>query len=241
MKSIQKKDKTFDFTDFEKGLMLAGYISPKSELELSERAELEEYEKQLEKEKSILFFKRSVLAAEITSKLYKEPTFGHVKLQKLMFLCEQVSHMEFNFNYSKQAAGPYDNKFMHSIDSSFENQKWFKIIRVKSGDITIYTYSPSCSYGKHQKYFEKYFSICNDKIQWLINTFGMERTDKVELIATLYACWLELIENNTVVDETNLLSLFYGWSESKLRFPEKMILRAIEWMKTKELFPKTIL
>ena len=55
MKSI-KKIKPFSLEDFEKGLMLAGYLSPTSISEVNERKELEEYEKKLDSEKGKTFF-----------------------------------------------------------------------------------------------------------------------------------------------------------------------------------------
>src|SRR5690606_33527387 len=39
-----------------------------------------------DKKNKALFFKRVVLAAEIVYNLHNERTFGHVKLQKLMYL-----------------------------------------------------------------------------------------------------------------------------------------------------------
>lgn len=230
----------FDFDDFEKGLMLAGYLTPNSISEISERDLLEEFEKELEKQKSKLFFKRSVLAAEITSKLYHEVTFGHIKLQKLLYLCENISKISIGDNYTKQAAGPYDRKFMHSIDLSFENQKWFKIKKTISGNFTSFIYEPSVNFGKHQSYFEKYYARYNDRFQWLIKTFGNEKTDKVELVATLFACWKELIEKKIEISEENLIPLFYNWSERKQQFSRSRVLKAIEWMKENHLTPSDI-
>jgi len=126
---------------------------------------------------------------------------------------------------------------MHSIDLSFENQRWFKIKRIISGNFTSYIYEPSVNFGKHQSYFEKYYSKQNDKFQWLIKTFGKEKTDKVELVATLFACWKELIEKKIAVNEENLISLFYSWSERKQQFPKSRVIKAIDWMKQNKLTP----
>jgi len=230
----------FDLVDFEKGLMLAGYLTPNSISEITERDLLEDFEKELEKQKSKLFFKRSVLAAEITSQLYHEATFGHIKLQKLLYLCENISKVSIGDNYTKQAAGPYDRKFMHSIDLSFKNQKWFKIKRTMSGNYASFIYEPSVNFGKHQSYFEKYYAKYNDRFQWLIKTFGKEKTDKVELVATLFACWKELIEKKIEISEENLILLFYNWSERKQQFSRSRVLKAIEWMKQNHLTPSDI-
>jgi hypothetical protein len=238
---MEKKPKCFDFDDFMHGLMLAGYVSPSTPIELAERDELEKYERVLEKEKSILFFKRSVLAAEITSVLHKEPTFGHVKLQKLMFLSEQVSKLEGIVNYSKQAAGPYDNKFMHLIDNSFEKQKWFNVTAKKIENSIIYSYSPSINFGKHRTYFDRYFLNYKPRIYWLIDIFGREKTAKVEIVATIFACWLDLLNKNEIINNNNLITLFYNWSEGKSRFTRERIIKAIEWMKVNDLIPNKLL
>jgi hypothetical protein len=235
MDSIEKSH--FDFDDFKKGLMLAGFLFPISVTEINEREELEEYERKLEKQKSSLFFKRSVLAAEITAKLYNEPSFGHIKFQKLLYLSENICQISIKENYTKQAAGPYDRKFMHSIDMSFEKQKWFKIIKTKSGKFQLFNYEPSDNYGKHKSYFVKYFSQYDKKVQWLINTFGKVKTDKVELVATLFACWKELIDKGIEADEENLLLLFYNWSDRKQHFLRSRVILAIDWMKKNKLTP----
>jgi hypothetical protein len=49
-----------------------------------------------------LYFKRIVLAAEIADQLYTEPTFGHVKFQKLVYLCEHRCRMRLSERYCKQ-------------------------------------------------------------------------------------------------------------------------------------------
>jgi len=183
------------------------------------------------------YFKRAVLAAEIASQLYNESTFGHVKLQKLMFLCENIDGMNISYQYSKQAAGPYDHKFMHSIDNEFEKHKWFKVKKEKSENITRCLFVPLENYNEHKQYYNRYFQGNLEKIQWFIDTFRKEKTDKVELIATLYACWLELINKNQTVDNTSLLSLLYSWSKEKYKYSEETVIKAIQWMKDKNVVP----
>ncbi len=183
------------------------------------------------------YFKRAVLAAEIASQLYKEPTFGHVKFQKLMFLCENIKGMNISYQYSKQAAGPYDNKFMHSIDYEMKRQKWFEVKKEKSGSIIKYVFVPLENFDGHKKYYKHYFATIEEKIQWFIDTFRKEKTDKVELIATLYACWMELIGNRQIVNEATLLSLLYSWSEEKKKFSEDSAKKAIHWMKENGITP----
>src|SRR5690606_10703308 len=49
------------------------------------------------------YFKKLVLAAEIAYQLYEEPTFGHVKFVKLLYLCNQVCKIKLTVNFGKYA------------------------------------------------------------------------------------------------------------------------------------------
>jgi len=184
------------------------------------------------------YFKRAVLAAEIASQLYNEPTFGQVKFQKLMFLCENIDGMNISYEYSKQAAGPYDNKLMHSIGNEFEKQRWFKIVKENSGKYSRNVFVPMENFGNHKQYFNRYFIQVSEKIQWLIDTLRKEKTDWVELIATLYACWMELELNKKIVSENTLLPLLYSWSKEKQKYSQSSALSAIQWMKENNVIPR---
>ena len=187
--------------------------------------------------KSRIYFKRAVLAAEITSQLYNEPTFGHVKLQKLIFLCENMAGLDFNNMYSKQVAGPYDRKFMHSIDQQFQKQKWFLVkTEIKKG-YTKCTYIPSLKFNHHQKYYANYFKYNSQKIQYVIDIFRKETTRFVELIATLLPCWQELIKTKKVVNDQSLLKSLYAWSKEKVKYKEDEVLSALAWMKKNGFAP----
>jgi hypothetical protein len=187
--------------------------------------------------KSKNFFMRAVLAAEITSQLYNEPTFGHVKLQKLIFLCENMAALDFNNTYSKQAAGPYDRKFMHSIDQQFQKQKWFQVkTEIKKG-YTKCTYMPSLKFNGHQKYYSNYFKCKSQKIQYVIDIFRTEKTRFVELIATLLSCWQELVKTKKLVNDQSLLKSLYAWSKEKIKYNEYEVISAITWMKENGFAP----
>jgi hypothetical protein len=223
--------------DFEKGLMLSGLVSPNSITELNERLELEEYEKELKKENKTIFFKRVVLAAEVAYQLHNEPTFGSVKFQKLVYLCEHAANMRLQERYRKQVAGPFDNRFMHSINKEFKNNKWFEIEKVISGTIKRSRYKPLSSVEKYKTYYKSYFAQYEAAIQEIINLFRTRITDDTEIAATLFSCQLELQKNSENVTESNLLEKFYNWSEKKKRFDSAKVLSIWHWMTEKQLLP----
>jgi len=184
------------------------------------------------------FFKRVVLGAEIVYNLHHERTFGHVKFMKLMYLCEQVSNMELSVRYVKQAAGPFDAKFMHSIDREFKRLKWFDV-KVKSGiNFNTYEYIPDEKIMSYKTYFNKYYSNDINGIEWLIKTFGKPPTKKVELVATIYSCLDEFIKENEEFSTEILIEKVFDWSvEKKKKFTRTNIVNAHNWMIENRLIP----
>lgn len=182
------------------------------------------------------YFKRVVLAAEIAKKLHNEITFGHVKFQKLMYLCEHASKMQLNDRYSKQAAGPYDRKFMHSIDKELQKQNWFEVKKDFSSNYPKYKYIPLEGLSIQERYYLNHFPNDNN-IKYIIQLFKTEKTDFVELIATLYACILETYNTPEFGIESSLIRKFYDWSEEKKKFSENQIRNAVIWMKEKMIYP----
>ena len=192
------------------------------------------------KKSKALFFKRVVLAAEIIYNLHCERTFGHVKLQKLMYLFEQVSNMKLSSRYTKQAAGPYDAKFMHSIDRELVRLKWFDIAIKQGSKYNTYEYSLGEKVESYKSYFNNYYSENVNSIKWLIDTFGKPQTKKVELVATIYSCLEEFITNKEEFSSDLLLQRVVDWSkEKKKKFTAKDISNAHEWMIEKGLVPKS--
>ena len=50
--------------------------------------------------------------------------------------------MDLQDRYAKQAAGPFDNKFMHSIEEDFTRQKWFQVNKKFENGMTVTKYVP---------------------------------------------------------------------------------------------------
>jgi hypothetical protein len=187
--------------------------------------------------KSQTFFRRLVLAAEIVNSCYNERTFGSVKFQKLVYLCEHASRMNFSTSYIKQAAGPFDNKFMHTVKTQFNSQKWFKMERVKEGKYNKVKFYPLENVEKYKPYYQTYFGETDKNIQYIINTFHKSYTNDVELVATIFACWDEILNENAIFSNELIIRKVYDWSREKKKFSEESIVDKIGWMRTKGITP----
>ncbi len=187
--------------------------------------------------KSQSFFRRVVLGAEIVNQCHREFTFGNVKFQKLQYLCEEASNMKFQTNYSKQAAGPFDNKLMHTIKSEFKKQGWFEAYKIDNGKYSKGAFRPLNKVDSYKEYYNKYFEEDKSKIQYLIDTFIKSKTDDVELVATIYYSWDEIIKEKAIFSNQLIINKVYSWHKSKKKFSENQIIEKIGWMKEKGIYP----
>ena len=179
-------------------------------------------------------FRRSVLAAEIADRLCEEPTFGHVKMEKILFLSERLCHIETGSHYHRDAAGPYDNRALRSIDSQLKKQNWFEVRRTEKG----YRYVPMQNRGKHKMYFDKYFSAVLPTFEKIIDTFKTQNTERCEIVATLYSAWEDLLHSNMPFTDADIVNeVLNNWHESKKRISKERWLNAIHWMRENGFAP----
>ncbi len=182
-----------------------------------------------------VYFKKVVLAAEIANKLHGEPTFGHVKFVKLLYLCEQVCNMQLATNYGKYAAGPLDPKLIHSIDAEFKKKKWFKVFKNDKG----YKYEPDEKLGEYEKYYSNYFHEELNSINMILSLFQKLKTNFCEIVATAYAVWKELIDEQLHISDEIIIKKFYAWHTEKQKFTELQIRSALKWMNDNKIVPVT--
>ncbi len=172
------------------------------------------------------------LAAEITFQLHTEPTFGHLKLQKLIYLCQQLKHMDLAADFKQHAAGPYDPVMARYLDQQFKDREWFSYDSKRD-----LKYKPLSKCNDHRSAFNKYFAKDVTAIYDLIGLFRTSKSDHIEIVATLFACWLRLLEKKLPVTEEQLMKDFYAWSEEKNRFGKNEVLNGYRWMKQNSVLP----
>jgi len=183
------------------------------------------------------FFRRVVLAARIAHECHEERTFGRVKFQKLLYLCEHASNMKFNTRYTKQAAGPMDNRFIHAVIPEFERLGWFKVQKVKDGVYTKVVFTPLENIDGYKTYYNRHFEESDDAIMHLINTFRRWQTRNVELVATIYSCWEVILKEKTVLNEAIIVDRVYKFHKEKEKFKKSEIVDCYGWMIQNNIAP----
>jgi restriction endonuclease S subunit len=180
-------------------------------------------------------FRRAVLAAEIADRLCEEPTFGHVKMEKLLFLTEKMCAPEIHSSYHRAAAGPYDNRALHSVDSELSKLQWFKAVRSDNG----VRYVPLQKRGAHKMYFERYYGGVEDTFDMIICTFKTAKTEQCEIVATLYSALEDFLNQGIPPSDERIVDeVLNNWNESKKRIERERWLTALDWMRKNGFVPR---
>lgn len=191
-----------------------------------------------------IYFMRSVLAAEIVEQMHEHATFGHVKFQKTLFLCERVAGLDLETRYHRAAAGPHDNRLMRSVDGQMKKQKWFRVVPRSvgaDGKPVGWAYERMENAGGHREWFEKYWAAARERIQRVINLLRPLDTKRCEVVATLYSAWEDLLAaDREATDDAIVNEVLTNWHESKQAIPRDTWIRALGWMRKQELQPATI-
>lgn len=183
-------------------------------------------------------FKRSVLAAYIADTLCDHPTFGRVKFQKLLHLCE--AHLEIQEvagHYRRDAAGPFDAQMMQSVHSQIQRQGWIVTEKREGGKGTLYRRGANA--GGYKEYFDRYFGDRKDAVDDLLVLLKTADTQQAEIVSTAFAAWNDLLlEGKTPTDDDIVDLILNDWTESKRKITSERWRSALHWMREKSLVPR---
>lgn len=181
-------------------------------------------------------FKRSVLAAYIADTLCDHPTFGRVKFQKLLHLCE--AHLEIQEvagNYHRDAAGPFDTQMMRSVHSQIEKQGWIAPVKGEKG----WTYARGEKVYGYRDHFDRYFGDRKEALEYLLALIAPMKTQQAEIVSTAFAAWNDLLlEGKTPSDDEIVDLILNDWTESKKAISADRWHSALGWMREKGLTPR---
>jgi hypothetical protein len=61
--------------------------------------------------------------------------------------------------------------------------------------------------------------------------------DEAEIVATLYASWNDVVAGGAAAGDDAIIEEFYRWAPGKRQFPRERLVRALGWMRDKNLIP----
>ena len=175
-------------------------------------------------------FAKQVLGGKIVSLFKDDKQFTNIKLQKLQYLAEHIIEEDLNWNYYRQSAGPYDNKFMHSVFYKLQQNQWF--------ENRNYKFSPLKKADDIDRYYQNYFGNKEEKLNKLFSLLQNASEKFCEAVATIYAVWNNHIIQNLAFDKSRIKTDFFEWSNRKeQQFTEVEFEKALDWMNKQNIVP----
>ena len=186
--------------------------------------------------------RRVSLASYIVKKGKNDNTLGRVKLAKIIYLMDSHLKLELMGEYKRHAAGPYNPRMFQDDKSGVEviakKESYFKTTHFKKRRQVKYNPSVNLEIGVEMAkniFFDKTEEI--NKVYLLLRNLNTEQS---EIVATLYACWNDLLKKGEILDDLDsaiIHDMKNNWHSCKKRFKDIRLLKALEWMKNNDLVP----
>lgn len=177
---------------------------------------------------------KTILAGHIIN-LNNTTDFGRVKFQKLLFLTEYICKIDFDSNYIKKVAGPYDDVLIKNIESDFNRMRFFNVVQDKTDNKRV-RYTALSGAKELESLFLENFADESLRINNTLLKFRPLSWGECELIATLYAVWNNRIIKNEPITDELLYSDFMDWDKQKSKY-HSVFYKWLFWMKDERIIP----
>ncbi|HAT9135716.1 TPA: class I SAM-dependent DNA methyltransferase [Legionella pneumophila] len=182
---------------------------------------------------------RLTLASMIVKELAKSRSFGKTKFAKVFYITDMLCEQDLGTKYFREVAGPVDYNVLynpqHRIEVLAEKHGYFITEKVGKG----FRYILGKNIQEVEEHEELFFGQNVTELKRIISKFQKLNTEQAEMIATLFACWNDLlIEKKNITDELIVNEFQNNWDLSKKRFETKRLFRALEQMREHFIIPK---
>jgi hypothetical protein len=183
--------------------------------------------------------KRLALATVLVKDLHDDPNFGRTKLAKLFYLADLHEGLNLETEYYREAAGPLDQRALYNERIGIEAlaQKHHLFRHEMKGRMVRYT--PSSNIDKAKEFIDRHLGSKIVDIRRLSTTFKPLNTDQTEIVATLFACWNDLLlRKRSPTDDEIVTEFLHHWHPKKSRFSRARLAKALGWMRDEGIIPK---
>ena len=169
-----------------------------------------------------------VIAARVISQMGDVPSFGRVKLQKLLFLSTHHARVgAINDQYVRMQAGPLDMQMLTGVLERLDQLRWFRECQRSQNhqsNSNGYVYERLSCADDYRKHLAVVTAEQLTLIDHVCDSLRSWPTEDCELLATVYAAWNDLLLWRHPVSEDAIFEqLHEHWHESKRRFSEQQI------------------
>lgn len=160
---------------------------------------------------------------------------GNVKAEKIVHLIEAHVGIDLEREPLREAAGPADVPRLKKVIHRAAMLHAFSVKKRAGGTGGVW----SAGGGLHKRLdeYEQTFAEVREKIDAIIDLLVPMNAQQAEIVATLYACWNDLLASGSQPTDDAIIEAFYAWHESKGKFPRKRLEKALAWMRDENLVP----
>lgn len=181
---------------------------------------------------------RGALASYIINRLYRHNTFGRVQFEKALYLTETFVGIDLDGQYGRKAAGPYDPATLYDLEHLAYTEGWFtRHSRGGEG----HSYRPGPAIQDRLAAAEAILGDRRSLMDQLLNLMARMNTQRVEVVATLFAAWNDFLIDGIQSSEPQIVQeVRNNWHETKGRFSKELLLNELAWMKSNGLVPRGV-
>ncbi|TCR81529.1 restriction endonuclease subunit S [Rhizobium sp. BK376] len=183
---------------------------------------------------------RAAVGFEVVRRLAHRPTFGRVKLQKLVYLAETYAGIEeLGGSYQREAAGPLDRALISDIERLLQRDGEVLVAQPDGrGSAVAYRFS-----GPRPKVEREDLGPLlgdrRERFEQVLTKVGDLDTKGAEAVATLFAVWNDaLLDRATINDEGIITGFLTEWHHEKpLKFKRDELHTWLGWMRRNGIIP----
>lgn len=183
------------------------------------------------------YFLKAVLTAMLIDRLYQEQTFGRIKLQKMLHLCEYHAQLPFRqSDYQRYHAGPLDPKMIYPIEARLKKLNWFSANETEKGKKVDYT--PLEKREEYKQHYLRSFAEQRAAIENILELFQDKDSPFCQNVSTAYGAWNDFLLNGlSPTDDEIIHDIRTNWAPEKQAIPESDWRFALAWMREHKVIP----
>ena len=183
---------------------------------------------------------RAAVGFEVVRRLAHRPTFGRVKLQKIVYLAETYAGLEeLGGSYQREAAGPLDRKLIADIETLLQRDGEVLVAQPDGrGSAVAYRFSGPRPKVERED-LGRLLGDRRERFEQVLTKVGDLDTKGAEAVATLYAVWNDaLLDQSMVSDERIITGFLTEWHPEKpLKFKRDELHTWLGWMRRNGIIP----
>jgi type I restriction enzyme S subunit len=182
---------------------------------------------------------RAAVSGYVVSRLASRRNFGRTAHMKHLYLAESRLGLKLGGRYMREAAGPLDTG-IYELEKQAEAAGWYthNVEKLPSGKEKV-SYVPGKALEALVEEGAAVLGPSREEMDRLIDLMGGLTTEQVEIIATLFAAWNDvLIDGHTPDDDWIVKEVREHWHASKRRFAPAELQKWLGWMRQNDVVPR---